>query len=1540
MAGAYERRIRRGEVDGPPAPTKPKKKRGRGRVSPTGPYRAESGNKKIRSKASSAERRKFSHGSTPTATRARKLERKDRREAAQAKRDAAKATTAVKKAKASRPIETLRRAEAKLARNPDPKLREATRRLRHALASEATFKASRKTPEGTAIKANQPEKALKSVAPRAYKKATRLASPGGHGSSRGLGEPEDLTTAITLAAPGGGLAGRAVAKGLEVGGEKVAAALGKRAAEKVASEAEQSAAEAGVKAGAGRLRAKAADHVKARVERTKTAPSRAARRVRETPRRVREAPARARRAATTKAGRRAAARRAARSVARHPIRSGGAGLAVLPVKPEGGGVLPGDPLNRLSAFGKGELAAALHHPGKYAETTAHAGLGALAYPLVLGGAGVESIKKGSPEPLIEQGERAISGTKKMVSDLASGDPRRVERNALQESGAVPFIPVPAVLRRLKGTKAYEDARAAARAAVEGHRAPKREAAVAADKAAQVAGDYRSRKSQRKISRSQAVPDTARPGEHYVNRRLGRAIEKQRSRHRIAREFARITHEESQARKAVEEVAKPLRKSKAVTQKDVADIGTALRIVGRYGLPHNEAKGMAFVERLHRGWEKGEAGKSPGGVALDRHATAYIISHPEIFRNPKFWESVARLDKLQKEVATSPRHQFMAQLDQLVNPIRTEAGKAPLLKPEEMVTPEALKLLPKKDTGGLLPSQVAELKTVKELERRGLVAPGTAPKGGHLAVAEKPKAVGEWSRSQAYDYLAQLKKSRKGSDQARAAALQNALEDAGGGRRLMRPPEHGGAEGGVSTTRAVPWTSEMLQRHLKQIRPELKRLGLREPTPYLADVLPSKMPGAEPGYGTGLPRAVHASQGLAAKSGNAIADFDQMLHHSAVLPRRRAAMVTGLNRIFDHFSRKVSGHRYLTRSQVEKAINNHEWPAGTVPVRTQMLRSLLEGDTPAAEGEFKQALSAELEHGQALLGGGKEELRAAMEAAKAHGVKGDKFAPMDAVAINELMGHLEGPGAVTQWAGHGSNFATRTILNSPAFEVSQFFQEGIPGAIALGRDVVNVPAAIKQIKAINELPIAEQNRVRAVMGASVGLRGAPNIKETEGFLNPVRAAAPKQAWRHAWELANGSKISRFDIARSGKFREAAALARIEGDFRRANKGFEGWRHSARNLFKNEAQAVKDMKGMNGAERALYIAEHPRLGDAVVRDMRGILGNWDAFTVFEKHIAPFAIFYPFQRFSALWTLYHFPLDHPAAATAMAMLGAVNAAEVKKAAELEGGSPSVLDYTKPVINGQSILPAGQRFSTGLGAIQQAVLEHKPMQALQGLNPAIQLPIEALTGKNAYTGQPLGEHGAEYLARQAANLSPFLRFLGLPDVGSSKSPGSQAFAQQDPLRQQRSLFDPLIGQSVKQFAKEKRLEKDFRDKYGEGNIPGPFDSQMVIDLLYGGKGGTPQPQLLPKVIAKIHEAEAAGERVKRAEAPFLPKSKPFSQLQKELLQAVEDAWETGPSATQGGKYAGTLSKKPLPGQGKYGGAFSGSASSSAGKYAGAFGG
>lgn len=1411
-------------------PPKPKPE-----ISPTGPYRAQSSVKKIREKATPTERRVLSRGKSRTAKRVRRLEAQDRRSAAKAKRREAKAQGA------RSPIETLKRAEAKLAKQSNPKLREASRRLRHALAEEAAFKARRRTAEGTAIEANKPKADLKEVAPRAYEKARRAALPGGHGSSGGAKADPLAEFAISTAATGGlGLAGKAVGLAGKAGAEAAAAKL----ASKEATASEELATQAAkriVARAKGATKAKAA----AKAERVRTAPQRAVRG-------VKRAPSRAKRAATTSEGRRAAARGAARGAAKRPVKTSVGAAAASPVP------LPAEADKRARAFLKGEAAAALGHPGKYARTTAEAGLGFLTFPLSVAGAGVQSAKEGSLAPLGKEAKDTVAGTKKMVTELASGDPKRVERSALQESGAIPFIPVPHVLRRLKGTKTYEDARARVRGSVEGKRAKTRGRLEEAEKASQESGAFVGRKKARKVK--QSIPDTARQGEHYVVRSLGRLTEKQRSRHWIAREFARIKREQEHGKAAGEHVAKPLRKSKGTNQAE-QNFGEALRIVGKYGLPRNEGAGMAFVRKLHEGFPQGEHGKVPAGAHLDRHSTAFILEHPELFKDRHFWESVERLDHIQKEVGTSPRNQFQAQVDSLINPLRQEQGRPALLKPEEMVTPEALRLLPKRDV----------------------------------------RQFGEWSRSKAFDFLAELKRKGDGRSQVRAAALQKALDDAGNGERLMRPPEHGGAAGGVSTTRSVPWTPEMLKRHLNQVKPELKRLGLREPTPYLADVLPSEMKGAEPNYGgmNALGKA-WPSRGIAAKSGNALSDFESTIYHSVIGPRARNAFKAGLNRIFDKASRKVEGRRYLTRKQVEHAINTHQWPHGTVPVRTQMLRSLIEGERPVDPVEFRQALFGEIEHGRKLVSGAKDELRGEIEAVKAAGTTGEKFAPMDAVAMRELMGHMEGPKGVSVGMGHVSNFATRTILNSPAFEISQFAQEGIPGAMALGRDVVHIPKALKALKAINKLPLAEQAQIKAVFGSSVGILGSPHLKgvRSEGFMDPARAAGSKQAWRHAWEIVNGSKLSRFDRARAGAFREVAGLAKIEGDLRRAEKGFQGWRRSAKNLFKHQQRAVEDMKGMPPEARALYISEHPRLGDELIKDMHGMMGNWDAFTTFEKNISPFAIFYPFQRYSVLWMLYHFPLDHPVVSTGLAMLGAVNAQELRKIAAREGGTPSVLDYTKPVIAGGSVLPSGQRFFPGLGAIQQAVLEGKPMQALQSASPALSIPIESLTGKNAYTNAPLGESGLEHLLRSGANLSPLLRFLGAPDIGKGKSPGSQAFGALDPLRSQRSFVNPFIGQSPKQFAKTKRLEKDFTDKYGEGNIPGPFDSPMVIDLLYGGPGGTPQPKKLPEVLRKIHGAERASGRVKKAEEPFLPKGKPFSPLQKQLLQAVEDAWQTGPGA------------------------------------------
>lgn len=1270
---------------------------------------------------------------------------------------------------------------------------------------------------------------------------TQITHPGG---SR-----EQIETAATIAslAPAGEAA--AVEKGLAKAADAASnAKLGARALAKV----------------------KAAP--KKELERIKTAPKR-------TVAKAKAAPKTAKKAVTTPAGRKAAAKTAAR----HPVRTGYGAAVVSPVP------LPGELDKRARAFAEGTAAAVVKHPGKVAETTLHGVLGGLTAPLAVGGAAVESAKKGSTAPLTKELKTLGEGTLKMGQNLASGNPKKVQRTTLQETGLVPFIPVPHVLRRLKGTKAYEDTRGAFRGKVEARRSATRTKRVAAEKAMVEGGGFVTRKKAKKIR--QSVADTRRSGEHYALRRTGARIEKQRSRHYIAREVSRMEREgELRGKTASELVSKPMRKSKGTNQKE-QNYGEALRIVVKHGLPRDEAKGTAFVNRLHAAWPKIEHGDVPAGIHLDRHSTQFILDHPAIFHDKHFWKAVEEFDKQSKPIGTSLRNQYQAQVENLTNPILKEQGRTPILKPEEMITPKAVKILPKRD---------------------------------------KP-----WNRSETLSYMKELKQLKEPEAVKHYEALSKEMDG------LMKPPEHGGAEGGVSTTRAVAWTPEMEKAFVKAARRENKRNGLRDPAAYVADRIPSGLKGSDTAstLAPGLPlRKVWPSRGLAAKSGNAESGYESLIYHSIEAPRSRQATVEGLNRIFDKASRTLGGKRYLTGREVETAINTHKVPDGTIFVRTQFLKSILEGEHHVSPEEFARQIENEIEHGQKLAESTSvEQIRSEMEQAKASGLKGEKYSPMDAAAIHELMGHIEGPGRAATAMGKVTNRATSFILNSPAFEVSQFFQEGIPGAAALGRNVVHLPKAIANLKKINKLPPDEQGMIRAVVGSGAGVRGAPNLKalRSSGYMDPIRAAGGKQAWRHALELLNGDKLNRFDRSRGGIFREVAANARVEGDFRRAAKGFKKWRSSTNNLFKGMQDAVDAMRGMSPTERQLYVASHPKLADRLTEAMNGQMGNWNSFTVFEKQIAPFAIFYNFQRYAVMWTLYHFPLDHPIVATALASLGEVNAQQLQQIAAQTGSEPSILDYTKPVVNGQTVLPAGQRFFSGLSSPAQAALEGKPEAAIGGLSPALSIPLEAIGGKNTYTGQKLGENGWMFALRQTGNLSPFLRFIGAPDLGKTPSPGSQVYGETDPLRSERSFFNPLIGQSAKDYAEEKRVSRKFGEKYGEGKIPYYGDSPLFQHVRYGFNGGpNPNPKARKKEIAdavrKIHAQESAKGFIKRKEQKYYPPEvKVPKRIDEEIREAFENAWKTGPNAkpevtgqygSSGGQYGSSKGQYGAGSKGQYG--------------------
>jgi hypothetical protein len=1407
--------------------------------------------------------------------------------------------------------------------------------------------------------------------PKAFKKAedARLKHISEHEGIHADPLAEFAIDTAATAGIGGIAAGVTKAAG-EAGAEEAGNLLA-RGGSRIASK-EATAGETAVEKGGAKILAKIKAAPGNKLARVRTAPKRAATRVKETPERVRTAPARAKKAASTSEGRRAAAKGAGKTAVHHPVRTGIPAAAALPP-----GVVPGsaDPGKRARAFLEGTADAVINHPGQVAETTGHGVLGFLTSPLAVAGAGVSSIKQGSPAPLVDTGKTLVKGTEKMVSNLASGDPKKVEQTTLKETGLTPFIPVPHALKRIKGSSAYEDSvRGKLRDTVEGKRATTRAKRIEAEKAATEEGRFVGKRKAKKVR--QPVTDSARPQEKYVLRRTGKLIEKQRSRHGVSRDVARMQESGDYAgKRAGKDVRGHLKKSKLTNQKE-QNAGEALRIISKYGIPQDERAGTAFVQALHDTYPKVEHGDIPPGVHLDRHSTQYILDHPELFHDKHFWNAVKAFEAQSEDVGVSERNRYLASANSIVNPRRKLEGKTPVLLPEERIPKEAFRYLPKraeswnrKEALDYLiareekvlnlrreakaiqkkakqnPRELADLKRTlrredrlatklrerlgfrERAERQRQIKAGRriykgGPKKGLVRPRPAPLAQMQKERSALLDAEANVRglhselRERSGGRQTRmrseveqrlqeARALetqQQGLHDSL--RHLMKPPEHGGAEGGISTTRADAYTPEMLHDFTKEMKAEHSRLGLRTPAAYVADVVPSGLKGEDkaPNFAGNIPaRKIWPSRGKAAASGNAESSFESLQHHSIEAPRMRRSVNKGLVEIFDKAQRKIDGKGVLTRAQVEQAINTHKVPDGTIFVRPQLIKGALEGEHALGPDAFHRLLDEEVGHGQKLAQSTGTELRE--ELRDAEGVKGEKYMPADAAAIHELMGHMAPLGMVTKGAAHASNFATRTILNSPAFAAIQIPQEGLPLAAALAKNVVHIPKAIANLKKIAELPPEMLADYRAAVGSSVGVLGAPATKElrSEGFMDPIRAAGAYPKWRHAWNLVNGNTLGKFDRGRAGIFREVAADAKIHGDLKAAQKGFNVWRHGADNLFKGEEQAVKDMQGMSRAEQDAYVAAHPRLGDKLVRAMNDMAGNWNSFTVFEKHFAPLTIFYPFQRYSINWMLYHFPLDHPVVATALTMLGQVNAQELQKIAATKGSTPDVLDYTMPVIqNGEgkqpTILPAGQRTFPGLSTVQQAVITGKPSQLVGELSPIAQIAVSAAQGIDSYTGEPLKESGWAYALRQLASLSPAARLAGLNELGDPKSPASQAFSKLDPLKSQRSTLDPFIGQTASQYAGTKQLSRKFGEKYGAGKIPGPFDSTLVQKLLYGNNG-SPEPKLLPKVLDEIHKAEEASSFVKGKEASSYGPEKPFSEVQSKLLEAVENAWETGPN-------------------------------------------
>lgn len=1357
-----------------------------------GPYRSQSSIPKIRAKATRYEHRKV----RPTAPPPRPKPKPVRT-----------------------PVESLRHAEAKLARQSNPKLREATRRLRHALAAEARFKASQPTPEGSG---GFPDRSLRSVAPRAYRKSFRTALHAGSsgGATADPAAELALSTAATLGVGAGArLAGLAGKAGVEAIGAKLASK-------------EVSAGEDAAEAAAKRLLARAGRASKAKatakVKRIRTAPRRAVNNVRTAPERARALPGRARQAATTSEGRRAAAKAAARSSARHPVRTGVPAAAISPVP------LPGSLDKRARAAIVGTARAITHHPIETLETTARSLPAAITGPAALIEAAGLSAIHGNPTYLTKTASEQAKGVGKIVGDTFSGNTKKAEEAARKEGSLALATPLPALTR----LKAYERARGGLR-------------------------DVAAKGRRNLAARSETLNRRVRHAPEGVDQHVSGLLERRSFRGRVGKLKSRV---DNPFRVSAAKHDRALRHAIAKAPKGSH---VALQTLAEYGI--RDLKGAEFVR--HRG---------PGDKQLIR-ALDYAHQHPEIFKSKEFHKALKVLDRASKTapaamVGKGERARLLQQGDAL-----------DVLRPEERAPAKAVALTGERSrvaAWSALDKTEKQITRLRKSGRERLVQARVLEGARAAKLKEQTRSIyGEARRLEAH-----------------VAELRKALDP-------YTRPGHS-----IDASTRKPYDAQMLAAYKREVESGRRAVGLAPAIwTHHAEADMARGTGLENRFPTNPGRVEHLREGNLAKVDNLDRSFEGLLSGTIHMPRLRAAGKQFGRDLVREFKTpfKINGERKFVGQ------GSADWKAITGP-KTRENPNGGQFDPQSVARfplrEWKNAIKDPFTTEHDLLG--------ILQSAESGKVKGSEpWVLMPREVIREARAQINPEhNPLTRGMNTFARVSNRAILGTnPAWLVAQTAAEGIPLLLAKPSVLVKGPGLARDIAAYRKAKPEESAYIQATAGASPHSAAAAHtpLDQQETYTPALwekgaKALTRGKTARAALSMGTFRALGELDRSRQNAYRTVLFAAE-------ADKRFRSFHRSLTELFDTQARLAPHFKTRQ--ELWDWFATDPK-GKAEAQKIAdyvdNIQGNWTAFTHYERAFAPFTIFYPFLRYSLRFALWTFPKTHPVTATIAYMLGQANSNELEK---LLGAKPSSsFAYAFPVygtpvnpeqvkklearglsperakeIAGHAVLPGGSRISPGQSSLTQALSSGNPAQILSSANPFLAAGVTALTGTEPLSGEKASLPKGMAAINQLLAMPAPLRLAGVKLGG--RSAASKAYAGFDPYKGARSLAFPFIPQSGERFVGSEKLNQAFAKKYGEGHVPGPFDSKLVQDLLYGGPNSTPQPKKLPEVLAKIHESEVGGAAVKRAEAPFYGKSKPFSPLQKRLLEAVENAWQTGPN-------------------------------------------
>jgi hypothetical protein len=1284
-------------------------------------------------------------------------------------------------------------------------------------------------------------RALKEKYPHVAKEArkARLEYISGH---EALEEDPLAEFVISTAATAGLGAG---AKALGTAAEK---ALAASAGEKLAgagTTAAQEVAEKGAKALLKKTAGKAKAAPAKKLARAKSAPRGAARRVRETPERARMAPKRAKRAATTSEGR----REAARTAARHPVRTGVPAVAALPE-----GALPGDATKRTRAFLEGTGNAIIHHPGETAKTTLRAVPAGLIAVGDLAAAAGASALHGTPKPLEKTASEQFQGVKHIAEQAFSGDPKKAEEAARKEGSLAFLTPLPALSRTRAGKAVVRDVREASSAT--------RRKLATTDKLP--AKEFRNRNIRHapKGTQEHAFGITAR---HHQRKRT--AVRKSRidNPHRVEI----VNHHNA----ITEAAAKIERKHEGahVTHQVLAEYGVRTPEQAKFLREHGPGdpqlvKALDWLDR-HPEYFKKQAykpvldaleynGRSLPAAKVGKGERARLLQQGDMF-------GITRPEKSSPIPGHGTRAESWSQaleMDKQVTALRKEGrerfSQAKVLKGAERGA--AMR------EGKALYARARKLRA----ETRDLIhalSPYTRPDHSIDRSKRMP-----YDKAMLEEYKRQVERRRKEAGFARAIWTGH-IGDRGAGLENPFPAPHGNLEhmreGLHAKEGKLDRSFEGLVRgtvHLPRLKASAKEVGrglAQEKLPYIWD---GKTKYTIPDAGTWT--AITSPRTKDNPNGG---QYD---------PKSvgRFAVRELKNAIDDPFMGDAERAGRLDTILAEAESGQVKGHAPSLLLPRELIREARAQITPPQSGILNATARAS---SHLLLGSN----------------PGWAISQIPAEGFPLIMAKPSLLWKTPTLERDMRRYAERYPDNALSARATAGASPIRAGANLQPRDIQETYTPDLWAKGAKTLTRGRTAK-HAISFAKLESLGRFDVRRQNEFRTLLYAAEADKRFR-SW---HSSLTNLFD-----------SEARLSKRFKTREELWHWLEHDPKG--KIEKAKIEDyVDNIQGNWTAFTRHEMKYAPMVLFYPFLRYSLRWPLWAFPKEHPIRATVAYTLGQANSnqLELMVGGPLSNPLGyAFPVYNTGSVAQDEYRELRK-EGipakrakaiASHSVMPVGSRISPGQSnvtqAIQSGNvsnvlsSLNPALGAAITATTGHEPFTdrqvkergyaALEGL---IELPKPATL--RVFGGRNLSEIA-----------------MGAIGADAERSPTSKAFARYDKNRELRSFALPAIPQSAQKFVAGERFAEDEATAHGEGKIPYYGDTELFQKIMYGHNGGpNPNPHArkreLREAIKKINEAEYAGERNTMRTAPFYPPGKDIpKKVEDEIREAFETAWEYGPS-------------------------------------------